>query len=136
MRLTPHSRRRLRMKSATSSAMKPLPFGSADLAAQAVKLENVRPVVVGGGVAPLAFLVQARWIELRVEHPLLVPERAGEVGAVRREDRRAAAAHQLVAVGKPDVSRVARGSLEDAAREDEGARLAGDVADRVVPLLG
>ena len=53
-----------------------------------LELEDVGPVVVPGRVEALALLVQARGVELRVEDPLLVVERAGEVGAVRRRGSR------------------------------------------------
>src|SRR5437870_544657 len=122
MRWTPHSRRRLRMKSATNSAIAPsLRFYRRPLAAQAPQLENVRPVVVPGGVEALPFFVQALWVELRIEDAFLVPERAGEIRAVRAKDRRAAAADQLVSFGELHVGGVARGALVDAAREDERA---------------
>src|SRR5439155_25783862 len=74
-----------------------LPFGwDCDLAAQAPQLKNVRPVVMPRRVEALALFVEPLRVELRVEDPLLVPERAGEVGAVRAENRRAAAAEELV----------------------------------------
>src|SRR5436190_1403156 len=70
-----------------------------------------------------------------VENPLLVPERTGEVAPVRTEDRRPAAAHDLVALGEWHVVRIARRALEDATAQDKRARLARDVLHRVVPIL-
>ena len=54
-------------------------------------------MVVAGGIEPLALLGQALRVEVGVENRLLVVERAGEVGAVRSEDRRAAAAERVEA---------------------------------------
>src|SRR5205823_7532878 len=61
--------------------------------------KDVGPVVVPGRIETLPRLVQLLRIELGVEDAFLVPQRAGEVTAVRREDGRAARADQLVALG-------------------------------------
>src|ERR671925_2161829 len=106
MRCTPQSRRRRRMKSATSSATgRSLRFGSgvvvphlrnrnasyADLPSRTqLEAEHVRPVVVADRVEALALLVEPRGVEPGVEDRLLVPGRAGEVGTVGAQDRRAA----------------------------------------------
>src|SRR5438477_625233 len=71
----------------------------------------------------------------RREHPFLVPEWPREVAAVGAEDRGPAAPDQLRPVGERHVVGVARGALEDAGRDHEAAGLAGDVLDRLVPLL-
>ena len=52
-------------------------------------------MVVAGGVEALSLLVQASRVELGIENPLLVLERPGEVGAVRVEDRAAAATDEV-----------------------------------------
>src|SRR5205807_8605987 len=81
--------------------------------------EHVGPVVVPGRVEALALLMQAHRVELGVQDPLLVPERPGQVGAVGAEDRGAAVAEKVVALGDPDVVGVARGALEDAAADEK-----------------
>src|SRR5438309_7461974 len=90
---------------------------------------------MAGGVEALARLVQPLRVELRVQHALLVPERPGDIAAVRPEDRRAATADELVAGGERNVVRIARRALEEARAEHERPRLACDVPDRVVPGL-
>ena len=54
-------------------------------------------MVVAGRVEALPLGRQLRGVEVRVEDALLVVEGPGEVGAVRREDRRAAAAQEISA---------------------------------------
>jgi hypothetical protein len=61
-------------------------------------LQHVRPVVVADRVEALPLCEQARRVELRVEDPLLLVERAGEVRAVRRENRAAPVAEKIGAV--------------------------------------
>jgi len=56
------------------------------------ELEQIRPVVVPGGIEALARVAKAVGLELGVEDPLLVVQRPGEVAPVRREDRGAATA--------------------------------------------
>src|SRR3954451_2446269 len=51
-----------------------------------LEAEHVRSVIVTRRVEALALLVQAPRVELGEEDPLLVPERAREVGAVGAED--------------------------------------------------
>src|SRR6266542_3997372 len=90
---------------------------------------------MAGGVKALTFLVQPLRIEIGEENSLLVPQRAREELAVRSDDRRAAAADQLVALRERHVGRIARGALEDAARKDERARLSRNMTHRLEPLL-
>jgi hypothetical protein len=52
-----------------------------------MKREHIRPVVVAGRVEALSRLEQELGVELGVEDSLLLVERAGEVGAVRAENR-------------------------------------------------
>src|SRR5262249_30034253 len=100
-----------------------------------LETEDVRPAVVPGRVEALASLVERLRIELRVEDALVIPERAGEVAAVRAEDRRAATAHELVALRERHVVRIAGRAREHARAEYERPSLARDVTDRVVPVL-
>src|SRR5919204_3309213 len=111
MRWMPQSLRRLRMKSATSSAMAsvlslasadPVPGGrdpessDCDLPSGTdFQTQHVRAVVVAGRIEALALGVQPRRIELRVENALFVVERPGEVRAVGREDRASAPADDV-----------------------------------------
>src|SRR4051794_28905636 len=92
-------------------------------------------MVVPGRVEPLPRRVERVGVEVGVENPLFVPQRAGEVLAARREDRGAATPDELVPGRERDVVGIARRALEDAAREHERARLACDVAQRVLPAL-
>src|SRR5215211_1357688 len=87
-------------------------------------------------IEALALLVKQLRIEVGVQDSLLVPERPGEVRAVGPDDRRAPPPDQLVSFAERHIVRVARGALEDAAGEDERARLARDVAHRLEPALG
>src|ERR1700730_12340932 len=88
-----------------------------------------------GRVETLACFVEPLWIEIGVENALLVPQRPGEIGPVRRKNGRAPAAHDVVAVCERYVGRITRSALVDATAENERARLAGDVLHRVVPVL-
>ena len=72
-------------------------------------------MVVAGRVEALALLVEPLRIEVGVEDPLLAVERAGEVRAVRGEDRRATAAEDVDAgelVAQREVVRIRAGTLE------------------------
>ena len=62
--------------------------------ARTAELQHVRPVVVADRVEALPLGEQQRRIEVGVEDPLLVVERACEIRAVGCEDRAAAAAEQ------------------------------------------
>ena len=60
--------------------------------------QHVRPVVVPDRIEALPLREDARRVELRVQDPLLVVQRTGEIRAVGREDRAAAAAEHAGAV--------------------------------------
>src|SRR5215470_16400012 len=132
-RIRPRLSSRL-VRSAGSSSSREAKRSASNLVAT-VQTEHVGPMVVARRVEALALGEEQLRVELRVEHALLVPERPGEVAPVGPEDRGAAAADELVALGQRHVVREARGALEDAAREHEGTGLSRDVAHRVVPHL-
>ena len=95
-----------------------------------LQAEDVWAVVVARRVEALSFLEEARRLEVRVEDPLLVVERAGEVRAVGPEDRAASPAEDVVPlerVSERKIIRVGGGALEVAGRDDERASLPGDV---------
>src|SRR5438046_4560942 len=81
------------------------------------EVQHVGPRVMPGGVKSLSLREQEIRVELRVDDALLVPERPRQVLAVRGDDRGAAAAEQVGAVGERNVARVARRALEEAARK-------------------
>src|SRR2546430_6141170 len=81
---------------------------------------------------------QARRVELGVEDPSLLVQRAGEVRAVRAEDRTAAVAQQVVALElrrEREAVGIRRRALKVAGSDDVGAALAGDVHERRLPLV-
>src|SRR6478672_1197380 len=100
------------------------------------ELEHVGPAVVADRVEALPLGEQLRRVELRVEDSLLVVQRPGEIGAVGREDRTAAAADRpgsLDLGGEREVVGVCVLALEVRRRDDVCAALAGDVDERRLP---
>src|SRR5687768_11194357 len=101
-----------------------------------VELEDIRPVVVAGGVETLPLLVEPCRVELGVEDALLVVERPGQVSPIRIEDGAAAAADHLAPgelLEEREVGGVGARPLEVARRDDERPRLARDVDERGLP---
>jgi hypothetical protein len=100
--------------------------------------KDVGPVVVPCRVEALALFVEPSGLKLGVQDALLAVERAGEVGAIRRENRAPSAADDVDAVEQlreREVGGVRGGALEVTRADDEGARLAGDVDQRRLPAV-
>ena len=87
-------------------------------------------------VEPPPFFQQAGRFEIGKKDSFLAVQRPGEVRAVGREDRAAASPEQVEPVetrAKGKVLRIRRSTLEMARRDDERARLAGNVDERRLP---
>ena len=63
---------------------------------------------MAGGVEALSLLVQASRVQFGIEDALLVVKRAGQIRAVRVEDRAAAATDEVDALQQPSEREVLR----------------------------